>query len=78
MPRTTLARAVIATLLRPGVWKRASMGGDIVGLDITESLASLPDRTPRDLAREYLIVGERALLTAIRRSDADKDPANGK
>ncbi|HRF08491.1 MAG TPA: hypothetical protein PL193_07595 [Xanthobacteraceae bacterium] len=54
------------------------MGGDIVGLDITESLASLPDRTPRDLAREYLIVGERALLTAIRRSDADKDPANGK
>lgn len=65
MPITLEGRAVMDALDRPGVWKRAGMGGDVVGLDIVEAMSSLPRGCDTELARSLFIAAEAPFLMAF-------------
>jgi hypothetical protein len=63
-PVTAEGRAVLDVIDRHGVWKRAGMSGGLVGLDLAEAMASLPDGLDRDRARSLLITAEAPYLAA--------------
>lgn len=54
----------MAAVMRPGAWKRAGMSAALMGLDLSEAMASLPGGLDRNLARRLLIVAEAAYLPA--------------
>jgi hypothetical protein len=57
---------VLAVLDRPGVWRFASFTGAVIGLDLVEAMASLPDSIDRERARTLFIAAEIAFVRAFR------------
>jgi hypothetical protein len=63
---------VLAALDRPGVWRFASFTGALIGLDLAEAIASLPDGIDRERTRALLISAETAFVRAFqKRKDSE-------
>jgi hypothetical protein len=63
---------VLAVLDRPGVWRFAAFTGALIGLDLAEAMASLPDGIDRERARALFIAAEAAFLQSFRnRKESD-------
>jgi hypothetical protein len=56
---------VLAALDRPGVWRFASFTGALIGLDLAEAIASLPDGIDRERARALFTTAETAFVRAF-------------
>lgn len=65
---------MLAALARPGLWRRAGMGGEIVGLDLTEAMASLPAGLDREFCRRLFVIAETEFLRALPREDDQAAP----
>ena len=72
-PRTPEGRAVAEAIDRIGVWKRAGMSGQVVGLDLAEALAGLPRGLDRQLCRRLLVIAEEFYLAAYWQREQAKD-----
>jgi hypothetical protein len=63
---------VLAVLDRPGVWRFAAFSGALIGLDLAEAMASLPDDMERERARALFIAAEIAFVRAFhKRKDSE-------
>ena len=58
---------MLAALDRPGVWRFAAFSGALIGLDLSEAMASLPGGIDRERARALLIVAEVAFVRAYQK-----------
>jgi hypothetical protein len=56
---------VLAALDRPGVWRFASFTGALIGLDMAEAMASLPQGIDRERARAQFTAAETAFVRAF-------------
>jgi hypothetical protein len=64
----------MAALARPGVWNIGAWSGAILGLSMTEALASLPGDADADLARRLFVVAEAAFVSAAaRRAESGRE-----
>jgi hypothetical protein len=50
--------------LRPGLWKRAGLNGEICGLDYAGALALIPEGCDRAKLPRLLMAAEAGLVTA--------------
>jgi hypothetical protein len=64
-PHTAEGRLVLAVLDRPGVWRFAAFSGALMGLDLAEAMASLPDSIDRARARALFAAAEIAFVRAF-------------
>lgn len=62
---------MLASINRPGVWIFNAWSGALIGLQLSEAMASLPDETDRRFARELFQVAEIAFVKAAA-EDAEK------
>ena len=53
---------MLAALDRPGVWRFAAFSGALIGLDLAEALAALPDGIDRERAHALFIAAEIAFV----------------
>ena len=56
---------MLAVLDRPGVWRFAAFTGALIGLDLTEAMASLPKGIDRERARALFTAAEVAFVRAF-------------
>ena len=56
---------MLAALDRPGVWRFAAFTGALIGLDLTEAMASLPQSIDRERARALFMAAEVAFVRAV-------------
>jgi hypothetical protein len=71
-PHTAEGRLVLAALDRPGVWRFAAFTGALIGLDLAEAMASLPQGIDRERARALFIAAEIAFVRAFhKRKDSE-------
>ena len=61
---------MLAALDRPGVWRFAAFTGALIGLDLTEAMASLPDGLDRVRARALFVAAEIAFVRAFREASS--------
>lgn len=64
---------VASALDRPGIWRRAGLGGLISGMDVAEALAALPARLDPDLSKRLLVAAERHYVTAHLEHNAEPE-----
>jgi hypothetical protein len=63
---------VLAALDRPGVWRFAAFTGALIGLDLAEAMASLPEGLDRERVRALFMAAEIAFVRAFhKRKDTD-------
>ena len=56
---------MLAVLARPGVWRFAAFTGALIGLDLAEAMASLPDSIDRERGRALFVAAETAFVQAL-------------
>ncbi len=54
-----------------GHWRRAGSVGAVIGLDLTDAMARLPQDICPAVARELLISGELGVLAGLSRKDEE-------
>jgi hypothetical protein len=69
---------VLAVLARPGIWRVHAFSGALLGMDMADAMASLPDGLDRDRARALLIVAEAAFVGAALEKTKAKDNSHGR
>jgi hypothetical protein len=63
-PMTPEGIHVAAVLDRPGIWRRAGLGGSITGMDIAEARAALPPHLDSEFAARLLVAAELHFVNA--------------